>query len=178
MKQISIWLNKKDSDEKCDEISNEMDSMLIKICWEKHFIDKNTQPAEAVGATKCPQNSDTRREGCKYSHIPMTVNQELLSQTKHVQEQKGAITLTLFGPPRDTDKITLRQPQKGWRFDLMIHRASKHIGGHPRHTDARKGRPWVAHNTIHSATNVYNQKISTTVFNNVQKAQWHTFSIT
>ena len=46
-------------------------------------------------------------QGCKYSHIPMTVNQELLSNTKHVQEQKGAITLTLFGKPRDIDKTTL-----------------------------------------------------------------------
>ena len=49
--------------------------------------------------------------------------------------------------------------------------ASRHVGGsrqgHPRYTDARKGRPWVAHNTIHSATNVHNQKIDTTVFNNI-----------
>ena len=28
---------------------------------------------------------------------------------------------------------------------------------HPRYTDAREGRQWVAHNTIHSATNVHNQ---------------------
>ena len=27
--------------EKCDEISNEMKSMLIKICWTKEFIEKN-----------------------------------------------------------------------------------------------------------------------------------------
>ena len=51
-----------------------------------------------------------RSKRCKYSHIPMTVNQELLSNTKHVQEQKGAITLTLIAPPRDIDKTTLQQP--------------------------------------------------------------------
>ena len=46
----------------------------------------------------------------------MTVNQELLSNTKQVRKQKGAVTLTLFGPPRDIDKTTLQQPQKGWCF--------------------------------------------------------------
>ena len=97
----------------------------------------------------------------------MTVDQELLSNTKHVQEQKGAITLVLFGPPRDTSTTT-----KSWRYALMPPWASRHIGGsrqgHPRYTDARKGRPSVAHNTIHSATTVLNQKTGTTVFNNVQ----------
>ena len=37
--------------ERCDEISNEMKRMSIKICWKKDFVDKNTQdsqPAEAV----------------------------------------------------------------------------------------------------------------------------------
>ena len=41
-----------------------MKSMLIKICWTKDFIEKNIQdlrPAEAVGATKCSQNSAYRR---------------------------------------------------------------------------------------------------------------------
>ena len=58
VKQISIGVNKIDSgtagskQEKCHEISNKMKSMLIKICWKKEFIEKNTQPAEAVGATK------------------------------------------------------------------------------------------------------------------------------
>ena len=52
-------------------------------------------------------------QGCKCSHIPVTVNQELLLSTKHVQEQCSEITLTLFGPPRDIDKTTLQQPQKG-----------------------------------------------------------------
>ena len=49
--------------EKCDEASNEMKSMLITTCRTKDFIEKNTQPAEAVGATKCSQNSATRRAG-------------------------------------------------------------------------------------------------------------------
>ena len=62
-------------------------------------------------------------QGCKFSHIPMTVNQELLSNTKHVQEQKGAITLTLFGPPRDIDKTTLQQP----------HRVGALLVGGPQH---------------------------------------------
>ena len=53
-----------------------------------------------------------RSKRCKYSHIPMTVDQELSSDTKHVQEQKGAITLTLIAPPRDIDKTTLQQPQR------------------------------------------------------------------
>ena len=47
---------------------------------------------------------------------------------------------------------------------------SRYIGGssqgHARYTDARKERPWVAHNTIHGTTNVHNQKTGTTVFNN------------
>ena len=80
----------------------------------------------------------------------MTVNQELLSNTKPVQEQKGAITLTSFWT------TTTRHGQdhtptttKGWRFAWMPSWASRHIGGsrqgHPRYTDARKGRPWVQH---------------------------------
>ena len=58
VKQISIGVNKIDSgtagskQEKCDEISNEMKIMLIKICWKMDIIEKNTRPAEAVGATK------------------------------------------------------------------------------------------------------------------------------
>ena len=66
VKQISIGLNKIDSDtagskqEKCDEISNEMKSL---ICWTKDFVEKNTQPAEEIGATKCSHNSATRRAG-------------------------------------------------------------------------------------------------------------------
>ena len=55
----------------------------------------------------------------------MAVNQDLLSNTKHVQEQQGAITLTLFRPPRDIDKTTTT---KGWRFVLMLSWASRHIG--------------------------------------------------
>ena len=49
--------------QKCDEISNEVKVMLIKTCWKKDFVEKNTQPAEAVGATKCSQSSATRRAG-------------------------------------------------------------------------------------------------------------------
>ena len=56
VKQISIGVNK-------IEISNEMKSMLVKICWTKDFVEMNTQPAEEVGATKCSQNSATRRAG-------------------------------------------------------------------------------------------------------------------
>ena len=37
--------------------------LLIKTCWTKDFIEKNTQPAEAVGATKCSQKSASRRAG-------------------------------------------------------------------------------------------------------------------
>ena len=48
VKQISIGVNKMDSgtagsnQEKCDEISNEVKIMLIKTCWTKDFIEKNT----------------------------------------------------------------------------------------------------------------------------------------
>ena len=68
VKRICIGVNKMDSgiagskQEKCDEISNEMKSMSIKICCKKDFIEKNLQvlqPAE----TKCSQNSATRRAG-------------------------------------------------------------------------------------------------------------------
>ena len=75
VKQISIGVNKIGSDiagskqEKCDEILNEMKSMLIETCWKKNFIENNTQPAEAVGATKCSQNSTSRRAGVSaFSH--------------------------------------------------------------------------------------------------------------
>ena len=76
-----------------------------------------------------------------YSHIKMTVNQELLD-TRRVQRQCIEITLTLFGrPPQDMDKTTLQQPQKGWRVALMPPWAPRHIDGsrqrHPRYTDAR-----------------------------------------
>ena len=53
VKQISIGENKIDIDtagskqEKCDEISNEMKSMLIKICWPKDFVEKNNQPKQS-----------------------------------------------------------------------------------------------------------------------------------
>ena len=33
--------------EKCDEISNEMKSMLIKICLTKDFIEMNTRPGRS-----------------------------------------------------------------------------------------------------------------------------------
>ena len=60
---------------------------------------------------------------------------------------------------------------EGWRFALMPPWVSRHIGGsrqgHPRHTNAGEGRPWVAHNTIRNATNAEDQKTETTVCNNV-----------
>ena len=61
VKQIYVGVYKIDSNtagskqETCDEISNEVN-------WKKDFIEKNTQPAEGVGATKCSQNS-ARRAG-------------------------------------------------------------------------------------------------------------------
>ena len=60
----------------------------------------------------------------------VTVNQELLPDTKHVQEQKCAIMLTLFGrPPRDIDKTTLQQPQ----------RVGALLCCHPRHQSTSVG---------------------------------------
>ena len=40
---------------------------------------------------------DDRCQAYKYSHIPMTVIEELLLDTKHVQEQCSEITLNMFG---------------------------------------------------------------------------------
>ena len=81
---------------------------------------------------------------CEYSHIPMTVNQELLSNTKHVQEQKGAITLTLFGPPRDIDKTPLQQPQ---RVALCLDAT---LGSKAHRWVPGMDIPRYTHNTIHS----------------------------
>ena len=70
---------------------------------------------------------------------------------------------------RDIDKTTLQKPQKGLAlcFDVGIKATGGSRQGHPRYTGAREGRPWVAHNTIHSATNLHNQKTDATVFDNV-----------
>ena len=63
VKRICIGVDSGTADskqERFDEISN----MSIKNCWKKDFAEKNTlkpQPAVAVGATKCSQNSATRR---------------------------------------------------------------------------------------------------------------------
>ena len=114
---------------------------------------------------------------CKYSHIPMTVNQESLLNTKHVQEQCSEITLSMFGSvhKRHRQNHTPTTTKKGWRFALMPPWASRHIGGswqgHPRYTDAREGWPWVAHNTIQSATNVHNQETGTTISSNVHQIE-------
>ena len=68
VKQISIGVKRIDNDtagskqESAMRFSNDMKS-LVKICWTKDFVEKNTRPAEAVGATKCSQNSATRRAG-------------------------------------------------------------------------------------------------------------------
>ena len=79
----------------------------------------------------------TRAEGC--NHVDLVWK----TTTRHRQDHTPTTT-------------------KGWRFAFMPPCASRNIGGsrqgHPPFTDARKGRPWVAHNTIHSATNVHNQK--------------------
>ena len=72
VKRICIGVNKMDSDiagskqESCNEISNEMKNMSVKICWKKVFIERNIQDlqaAEEVRATKCSQNSAIRRAG-------------------------------------------------------------------------------------------------------------------
>ena len=50
--------------ERCNEISIEVKIMLIKTCWKQDLLEKNIhdpQPAEEVGATKCSQNSASRR---------------------------------------------------------------------------------------------------------------------
>ena len=78
----------------------------------------------------------------------MTVNQELLLDTKHVQEQCSEITLHMFGPPRDVEKTTLQQPQKRLALCLdatlgiKAHRwgPSKDTLGTPM--PEREGRGW------------------------------------
>ena len=136
--------------------------MSIKICCKKDFIEKDLedlQPAE----TKCSQNNLLVEQGCKYSHIPMTVRQELLSDTEHAQEQCSEITLKMCGSVHKRHRQDhTPTTTKGWRSALAPHSVSRHIGGsrqgHPRYTEAREARPWVAHDTIHCATNVHNQK--------------------
>ena len=64
--------------------------MLIKICWKKDFIEQ-----EHDSQSKQSERRSARRtallveQGCKYSPIPMTVNQELLSNTKHAYKSRG-----------------------------------------------------------------------------------------
>ena len=82
--------------EKCDEISNEVKIMLIKTCRTKDFIEKNTTSRSSLERRSARRTALLVEQGCTYSHIPMTVNQELLVDTKHVQEQKGATTLNMF----------------------------------------------------------------------------------
>ena len=127
VKQTSIGVNKIDShivgskQENCDEISNEMKSMLIKICWTKDVIEQNIQNL-----------------------------QELLLDTKHVPKQCSEITLSLFGrPPRDIDKTTLQQPQKKLALCLDATLGIKAHGregpgkdNHGTPMPAREGRGW------------------------------------
>ena len=51
--ETDLHRGEQDGQRHCRQRSNEMKSILIKICWTNNFIEKNTQPAEAVGATKC-----------------------------------------------------------------------------------------------------------------------------
>ena len=78
--------------EECDEISNEVKIMLI-----KGFIEKNTQQPKPLERRSARRTALLFEQGCKYSHILMAVNQELLLDTKHVQEQCSEITLNMFG---------------------------------------------------------------------------------
>ena len=71
--------------------------MLIKTCWKKDFFyKKNThnQPKQ-LERRNARKTALLVEQGCKYSHIPTTVNQELLLDTRHVQEQCSAITFDL-----------------------------------------------------------------------------------
>ena len=87
-------------------------------------------------------------QGCKYSHIPTSVSQELLSDTEHVQEQCSEITLNMFGSVHKRHRQDhTPTTTKGWRSALTPHWASRHIGGFGKDTHGtpmteRRGRGW------------------------------------
>ena len=85
--------------ERCDDISNEMKSMHV-----DQDPGHTTSGSSWSDEVLAEQRHSSSRE-CKYSHIPMTVNQELLLDTKRVQRQCSEVTLTLFGrPPSNNHK--------------------------------------------------------------------------
>ena len=85
VKQIYIGLNKMKSgsagskQEKFDEFSNEMKSMLIKICWTKDFIEKNIRTYN--------QPKQLERRSARRTALPE--KQVLSLDTKHVQKAGG-----------------------------------------------------------------------------------------
>ena len=98
----------------------------------------------------------------------MTVHQQLLLDTKHVQEERSAVTLNMLGSVHKRHRCddTQTSAKRVWRSALVPLWASRHIGGsrqgHPRYTDALEGRPRVAHNTIRCASNVQNHHCTLT----------------
>ena len=134
--------------------------MLIKTCWTKDLIEKNTQPAEAVGATKCSQNSASRRAGVRvFSHSNDLESRIVVPHGTRIRAEvynHVDFVWTTTRQRQDHNPTTT----KGLRFALRPLWTSRHIGGsqqgHPRYTDAREGRPWVAHNTI-LITNLHHQ---------------------
>ena len=105
----------------------------------------------------------------------MTVNQELLSNTKHVQEQKGAITLVWKTTTTDTDKTTLQQPQKRVGASSSCHPGHQgtSVGPgkdtHDTPMPEREGRGWPT--TRSTVRQTCTTKKTGTVFNNVHGSE-------
>ena len=90
---------------------------------------------------KTEETQMTRKDREKEEKQEGTKGETTETYTKHVQEQCSEITLTLFGPPRHIDKITLQQPQEGFKAHpwvpartSTVHRCPrrKAVGG-PQH---------------------------------------------
>ena len=125
---------------------------MIKNCFTKDFIEKNiqdTQPAEAVGATKCSQNSATCRAGVLvFSHSNYRESRVAVRHETRT-EAKGCSHVDLvWTTKRQQDQTPTTTGHQGTPGSRQ---------GHPRYTGAREGTPWVAQITIHSA-NAQNQK--------------------
>ena len=99
VKRICIGVSKMDSDiagskqESCNEISNEMKSICRSRFVGRRFSLKGT--SRTYNQPKKFERRSARRtallveQGCKYSHIPMTRNQELSLDTEHETRTKA-----------------------------------------------------------------------------------------
>ena len=110
---------------------------------------------------------------CKYSHNPMTVNQELLLDTKHVQEQRSDITWNMFGSVHKRHRQD-HTPTTTKRVGALLwchlgHQGTSMGPGTDTHgtpMPEREGRGWPA--TRSTVRQTCTTKRQTTVFTDVQ----------